>query len=191
MGEKTVSNVVIRVLLDATEDILGVNGVKALLNYGNMGSLIENKPDYSMEKGFTDKDFEALSVNYYKILGTSGAKAVFRMVGASTVKHVIGTGVLESLKDFEKEEKLFKAIELYCLASGRGKAKIESGKIIFDNPECTACKNQKGDTPFCTVYNGMLDEFIKWAGVKGLKSVEVKCMAMGDDTCSWEIVPVD
>lgn len=191
MAEKTVSNVVIRVLLDATEDILGVNGVRALLNYGNMVSLIENKPDYSMEKGFMDDEFAALSTNYYKLLGTSGAKAVFRMVGAATVKHVLGTGVLESIKGFEKEEKLFKAIELYCLASGRGEVKIEGGKIIFDNPGCTACKNHKDNTPLCTVYNGMLDAFIKWAGVEGMKSVEIKCMAMGDDTCCWEIVPVN
>lgn len=191
MEEKTVSSVVIRVLLDATEDILGVNGVKALLNYGNMGFLIENKPDYTMEKCFTDDEFAALSMNYYKILGTSGAKAVFRMVGTATVKHVIGTGVLESIEASNKEEKLFKAVELYCLASGRGKAKIESGKIVFDNPECTACKGYSDDTPFCSVYNGMLDAFIKWAGIEGLKSVETRCMAMGDDTCCWEIVPVN
>ncbi|MBN1572860.1 MAG: hypothetical protein JW984_06640 [Deltaproteobacteria bacterium] len=191
MGEKTVSNVVIRILLDATEDILGVNGVKALLNYANMASLIENKPDYSMEKNFTDDEYAVLSSNYYKVLGTSGAKAVFRIVGTSIVKQVQGTGMLESFNDLEKEEKLFKAIELYCLASGRGKVKKEGEKIIFDNPDCTACKNIKDDAPFCTVYNGMLDAFIKWAGVEGLKSVEIKCMAMGDDTCCWEIVPVD
>jgi predicted hydrocarbon binding protein len=190
MAEKTVSNVIIRILLDATEDILGINGVKALLNYGNMAHLIENKPDYSMDKGFTDDEYTALSSSFHKFLGTSGFKAVFRMVGTATVKHVLGTGVLESLNAFEKEEKLFKAIELYSMASGRGQVRVEGGIIIFDNPDCTACKDHRDDTPFCTVYNGMLDAFAKWAGVEGLKSVEVKCMAMGDDTCCWELVPV-
>lgn len=189
MSEKTVSDAVIRVLLDATEDVLGQNGLKALLNYGGMIHLFENKPPFSMEKNYTDDDFTALSANYYKLLGTSGTKAVFRMVGMSTVKHVLSTGLMDSVKEFKGEERLFKALELYALATGRGKVTREGNTIVYDNPQCTACKNQKSDSPFCTIYNGMIDAYIKWSGIDGVQAVETKCMAMGDDTCRFEVLP--
>ena len=189
MSEKTVSDAVIRVLLDATEDVLGKNGLKALLNYGGMIHLFENKPDFTMEKNYTDEDFTALSANYYKILGTSRAKAVFRMVGMSTVKQVLGTGLMDSVKEFQGKERFFKALELYVLASGRGKVFMDGDTIVYDNPQCTACRNQKAESPFCTIYNGMIDAYIKWAEVSGVQAVETKCMAMGDDTCRFEVLP--
>ena len=95
----------------------------------------------------------------------------------------------EIKKEFKGEERLFKAIELYALATGRGKVTREGNTIVYDNPQCTACKNQKSDSPFCTIYNGMIDAYIKWSEVDGVQAVETKCMAMGDDTCRFEVLP--
>jgi len=75
MTEKTVANVVIRVTLDATEDVMGRNGMKALMNYAGMSHLIDNMPDYSPEKGFTDDELKAIDQSFLKILGLSGTMA--------------------------------------------------------------------------------------------------------------------
>ena len=98
MEEKTVSNMVIRLLLDSTEDIMGTNGLKALLNYAKMPHLIEDKPEYNLEKNYTDKEYGTLTSNWYKILGNSGAKAVFRLIGRSSGKRAVETGIFDSFK---------------------------------------------------------------------------------------------
>ncbi len=191
MAEKTVGNIVIRLTLDASEDVLGVNGLKAILNFSKMSHLMENKPDYSFEKNFTDDEFRAISSSYVDVLGLDGARAVFRMIGKSIGKNTVKIGGYNSIKDLAPDEKLFKAIELYSLVSGRGKVTLEAGVIVYDNPQCTICAHAKHDHPICSLYNGYLDVTIEWAGIKDKRTVETACMAMGDKSCRFEILPIE
>lgn len=189
MSEKTVSNLVIRMVLDSTEEIIGTNGLKAVLNYAGLISFFENKPDYSFEKNYTDQEYGKLTASWYKVLGTSGGKAVFRMIGKASGKRSIGTGLFESLKDLPPQEKLFKMVELFALGTGRGTASRDGATVIYDNPGCTACADITSDTEVCTGLNGVFDEYAAWAGVTGVRTVETTCKAKGDASCRYEIAP--
>ncbi len=188
MAEKTVGNIIIRITLDASEEVLGVNGLKAILNFSKMSHLIDNKPDYSFEKNFTDDEFRAISASYIDVLGIDGARAVFRMIGKSMIKNTVKIGAFDSIKDLPPDEKIFKAIELYSMVSGRGKVTREGDVIVYDNPQCTLCAHVKHSQPVCSIYNGVFDFIIEWAGVKNRKTVETACMAMGDKTCRFELL---
>ena len=190
MAEKTVSNMVIRVLLDSTEDVMGENGLKALLNYAKMPHLFENKPEHTLDKNYTDEEYGALTSSWYKVLGNSGAKALFRMIGKSSGKRAIQSGIFDSFRDLPDEEKLFKMIEFFAMATGRGAALKEGDVVIYDNPQCTACINIEDEKPVCTGLNGAFGEFIDWAGIKGKTVIETKCKAMGDETCRYEILSI-
>lgn len=190
MTEKTVANAVVRIVLDGIEDVIGENGKKALLNFGNMSRLIDDGPDYSFEKNFTDDEYAAIISSIYTIIGLKGSKAIMRQVGDATAKRIIDSGVLASLADFKKEEKLLKALEVYVMGSGRGKVINEGGNIVFDNEMCTTCLNIKDKVPVCTFVNGIIDGLTKWAGVEGKRSVETKCKAMGDKSCRHEVLPI-
>ena len=120
MTEKTVANGAVRILMDATEQVLGTNGLKALLNFAKMSSLIENKPDYGYDKNYTDEEYARIITGFYDLLGISGAKSIFRMVGKAIASRTILLGLFDSANDFPPEERLFKAIEIYATASGRG-----------------------------------------------------------------------
>jgi predicted hydrocarbon binding protein len=189
MSEKTVSNLIIRLVLDSTEEIIGTNGLKAMLNYAKLINLYENKPDYSFDKNYTDEEYGHLTASWYKVLGTSGGKAVFRMIGKSSGKRSIGTGIFDSLKDLPGNDKLFKMVELFAMATGRGKATREGDVVIYDNPQCSACSNFTSDTSVCTALNGAFDEYAAWAGVSGVATVETECKAKGDKSCRYEIRP--
>ncbi len=191
MADKTVGNIVIRLTLDSAEEVLGINGLKAILNFSKMAHLLENKPDYSFEKNFTDDEFRAVSSSFAEVLGLDGGRAIFRLIGKAMGKNAIKIGAYESLKELLPDEKLFKAIELYSLVSGRGKVMREGDVIVFDNPQCTLCAKVKHDHPICSLYNGYLDTTVEWSGVTGKKTVETACMAMGDKSCRFEVLPVD
>ena len=46
MAEKTVADGVVRILMDASEEVLGTNGLKALLNFAKMSNCsFTGKPD--------------------------------------------------------------------------------------------------------------------------------------------------
>jgi predicted hydrocarbon binding protein len=189
MSEKTVSNLIIRMALDSTEEIIGTNGLKAMLNYAGLINLFDNKPDYSMDKNYTDEEYGKLTSSWYKVLGTSGGKAVFRVIGKSSGKRSIQTGLFDSLKDLPGPEKLYKMVELFAMGTGRGTVSKEGDVIIYDNPQCTACTGVSADGDICSGISGAFDEFAAWAGVPGYRTAETKCKAKGDDTCRYEITP--
>ena len=187
MAEKTVSNIAIRIWLDSTESIMGTNGLKALLNYAGMLHLLENLPDYSFDKNYTDDDFSALAANYQQVLGTHGLKAILRQVGKTSARTSIDMGVYDSFKELPPVERFFKAAELFSIASCRGTAGMEGDVIVFDNPECTACRGITSGTPVCSIVCGYLDELAIWAEIPEMKTVETQCKAMGDGTCRYEV----
>jgi len=191
MSDKTVSNVVIRVTLDGTEGILGLNGLKSLLNYAGLLHILESKPDHSMEKNYTEQEFSAITASYYQVLGIAGAKAIMRQIGRELAKYTINAGVFNHLVDLPAEERFFKMMEIYVMATGKGNIFREGDVIVYDNPPCTACRDIEDTTPVCTALNGTFDEFAEWAGFAAEKSVETRCKAMGDDSCRWEIKPAE
>jgi len=188
MAEKTVANISIRATIDATKEILGDNGLKALLNYAGLGYILDNIPDYSFTKNYEEREFSALTSSFYSILGTSGAKALFRLIGRTIGVKILESGAFNSLSDLPTDEKALKVLEIYVMATGKGKAFREGDVVVYDNPQCTACAGLKDNTPVCTALNGMFDEFFKWAGVTGKKTAETKCIAMGDASCRYELI---
>lgn len=130
MTEKTVANVVVRIVLDGIEDVVGKNGLNTVLNYGKMSQLIDDKPDYSFEANFTDTEYAAITSSIHSIIGLKGYKVILRQVGDATARRIIDSGILNSLTDFEKEEKLLKALEIYVMASQMGKVAIEGKHSI-------------------------------------------------------------
>lgn len=187
MDEKTVGSGTVRVLMDAAEDIIGTNGLKSLLNYAMMSRLMDEKPGYGFEKTFTDMEYSRIIVSFYELLGVPGAKAIFRIMGKAIAKRVKDIGLLDQFNDLPGREKLFKAIELYTVASGRGKVTMQGDRAIFDNPQCSTCFNLRSDVPICTIINGFIDALAAWAGFTGVRSVETACKAKGDESCSYEI----
>ena len=189
MNEKTVSNIVIRVWLDATELIMGTNRLKAVLNYSGRSYILDNYPDYSFEKNYTEQDFSTMAATFQQILGIQGLKAVLRQIGKASARTTIDLGIYDSLKELPPIDRLFKAAEVYAAATGRGTVSMESGTIVYDNDVCAACKDIKSDVPICSIICGYLDELAAWAGVPGMRTVETHCKAMGDDTCRYEVQP--
>lgn len=187
MTENTVSNIVIRVWLDATELIMGTNGLKAVLNYSKRSHFLENLPDYSFDKNYTDDDFSTMAATFHQILGVQGLKAILRQIGKASAKTTIDMGVYDSFKEFPPIERLFKSAELYAAASGRGTVSMEGDTIIYDNPVCTVCKDIKTISPVCSIVCGLLDELAVWSGAPGMKTVETHCKGIGDNTCRYEV----
>lgn len=191
MTEKSVANVVIRVTLDATEEVMGKNGMKALMNYAGMSRLFENMPDYSPEKGFTDDDLKAIDQSFLKILGVSGTMALYRVIGRTTGRYPIELGIFDGFRDLPPDEKLLSVIEQIPIFTGRGTVFTEGDTIVYDNPLCAFCEGQESKKPICSFVSGLIDEFIAWSGKEGRRAVETRCKAMGFDSCRYEILPTE
>jgi predicted hydrocarbon binding protein len=189
MAEKTVANGVVRILMDATEMVIGENGLKAMLNFAKMQYLYENKPDYGYDKNYTDEEYARLISSYYDLLGVQGTTSVFRVIGKAIASRTTGLGLFDTFKELPPEERLFKSVELYSMISGRGKVFVEDGVTVYDNTACTTCAGVQSKTPICTIVGGFIEGMMAWSGITGKQLVETKCKAKGDDTCRYEVLP--
>ena len=187
MAEKTVTNIAMRVLLDAIEEIMGTNGMRTILRYGNVDYLLEKKPELDFTRSYTEDEYEKIIGGIYDIIGIEGSKGLIRLTGRQVARYVIGTGMFDQTKELEGDEKILKIMDIYSTATGRGKCFQDGDSIFFDYPECPGCKNKTTEKPMCVAIDGYFREFLDWAGFKDKKLTEIKCKAMGDDTCMWEI----
>ena len=63
-----------------------------------------------------------------------------------------------------------------------------NGFPALDVFDCLMCAGVTSRKPYCSHYAGSLQFITDWAYGKGAYLVrETKCMAMGDDTCLFEI----
>ncbi|MBN1572438.1 MAG: hypothetical protein JW984_04495 [Deltaproteobacteria bacterium] len=187
MAEKTVTNIGMRVLLDGIEEIMGTNGLRTILKYRNVDYLLEKRPEHDFQKNYTEDEYEKIISGIYDIIGIEGSKGLIRLTGRQIARYVIKTGMFDQTKEIEGDERIIKILEIYSMATGRGKCWQNGDTIIFDYPECPGCKDKTTTKPMCVAIDGYFREFLDWAGFKDKKLTEVKCKAMGDDTCMWEI----
>ncbi len=191
MSEKTMSDVSIRAVMDGIEVIMGTNGLKTMLNYARLSYLFDNKPPYSFAKNYTEEEFAALTNSIYVIVGIQGAKALIRLIGKEIAKFVIDQGMYTSTLEFEGEERFLKMVDIYIMVTERGRVYKENDILYFDYKECTGCKDKTSKSPMCSTIVGFFTECLRWAGLEEMEVVETKCKAVGDETCLYEIRPID
>ena len=192
--EKMVSNIAIRGVLDAILEIMGDNGGRIIFRNIGLSNIYENPPPYDFNPCITERERDKIIAEVANILGLSGALGVWRRIGfigtkyAQEMKHI-----LDSFAEFEPDEKFFKALELWSLATGEGRiVKQDDGKFGFDVYDCLTCKIYKSERPICATTAGALQYISDWAyGEKKYIIKETKCKAMGDETCYYSLITVD
>ena len=191
MSEKTMSDVSIRAVMDGIEGIMGTNGLKTILNYAKLSYLFDNKPPYSFAKNYTEEEFAALTDSIYVIVGIRGATALIRLIGREIAKFVIEQGMFASTLELEGEERFLKIVDIYIMVTERGRVYKENDIIYFDYKECTGCKDKVSKSPMCSTIVGFFSECLRWVGLDDMEIVETKCKAVGDETCLYEIRPIN
>jgi len=191
MAEKTVSSLTIRVVMDSSEKLLGENGLKAVMAHGGMEHLMKSRPEPVPDPAFTDGEYLSILKSFREVLGVGGVRAVYRVIGRALAESAITMGMFDSFKGLPPEERAFKMMELYGIATGRGRAFMEGDTIVFENTNCAMCSGATSTHPVCTIYNGFIDKCLDWCGITDKRSVETQCMAMGDGSCRFEVLSID
>jgi len=184
-------NIAVRCAVDATVEILGYNGARPYFRNIGLLDVFENPPDYDWSPCITSEAYSNLYMDIENIIGTNGAKGVWRRIGYLTIKNGIEKGHLfDSYVSFSKNEKFKKAMELFPVGSGMGRVVDgDNGLAEFDVFDCELCTGRQEIKPLCTVVEGLMQCVSDWAFGKNIYRVkEVLCIAKGDDTCYYKLV---
>lgn len=186
--------------LKALADVMGRNGLNAILNLARLPHLIDNPPPDNLAKEFDFADFTAINMALEEMYGPRGGHGLALRAGRHAFDDALRNfGALAGVGDLAFKvlpmqtklkigipamAKIFSQIsDQYSTVADRGDA------FIYTMHRCPQCWSRSGlDKPVCFMGAGLLQEGLKWvSGGSEFKVYESQCMAMGDDVCVYTI----
>ncbi len=188
------------ITLKALEDVMGKNGVNAVLNLGHLPDLIDNYPPDNLERGFDFADFTAINQALEELYGSRGGRGLALRVGRATFADALRNfGALAGVGDLAfKVLPLQIKLRIGLPAMARIFSQItdqystveeRESDFIYTIHRCPQCWGRSDlDKPVCFIGAGLLQESLKWvSGGNEFRVNESKCMAMGEKVCEYTI----
>jgi len=192
-------NLIARIYLEAIEEIMGPNGMKALLNMANMPHLINDSPPRNLSKEFDFADFAHLNEAMEQMYGHRGGRALSLRAGRKAFD--------QGLKNFGPmvgvADKAFRLLPLKLrMKVGLGAmakafsstsdqisyVEEEADQFVYVIERCPVCWGRHSDSPICHAAMGIIQEGLNWGtGGMQFKTAEVACIARGDPACLFTI----
>ncbi len=189
-----------RIAILALEDVMGKNGVNAILNLANQTNLIDNYPSDSLDRAFDFADFSSINGALEEMYGPRGGRGLALRAGRATFTDVLRNfGALAGVGDMAfkvlpLQAKLRIGIpimaKIFSQISDQHSTCIENDThLIYTIHRCPVCWGRKADKPDCYMATGLLQESLKWvSGGSEFRVNETKCIAVGDPVCEFEIL---
>jgi predicted hydrocarbon binding protein len=187
-------------MLDALEDIMGENGLKAVLNLAHLPHMIDNFPPDNLKKEFDFSDVSAINLALEEMYGSRGGRGLALRAGRVTFADSLRNfGALAGASDLA-----FKVLPLhtkmriglpamariFSQVSDQRTTVAEQGDFfVYTIHRCPVCWGRNGlDNPVCFIAVGLLQEGLKWlSGGKEFRVNESNCVAKGDEVCEFII----
>ena len=192
-------NLIARIYLEAMEEIVGKNGLSAILNLAGLSHMIGNYPPPNLDKEFDFADYSALNGALEESYGQRGGRGLELRAGrASFARGLLGLGPLSGASDLA-----FRLLPL----STKLRAGIPAMAKVFSQvgdqtstvedrgahyayivQPCPVCWGREAAQPICFAGRGLLEEGLHWlSSGRSFRVEEIDCVATGGANCTYAI----
>jgi predicted hydrocarbon binding protein len=194
------ANKFVLISIQALEEVMGKNGVNAVLNLAHLPHLIDNYPPNNLEREFDFADFTAINQALEEMYGPRGGRGLALRAGrAAFAESLRNFGALAGVGDLA-----FKVLPLQVklriglpamarifsqITDQHSTVEERENDFIYTIHRCPQCWGRSNlDKPVCFIGAGLLHESLKWvSGGNEFRVNESKCMAMNDAVCEYTI----
>ncbi|HKZ54052.1 MAG TPA: V4R domain-containing protein [Anaerolineales bacterium] len=188
-----------RIFLEALEEVMGKNGVSAILNLASLESWIDNYPPDNLGRQLDFADFSAVNGALEEMYGPRGGRGLARRAAWATFDNVLRNfGALAGVGDLAfKVLPLPTKLKLGLPAMARVFTQISDqhstvednqGFYLYTIHRCPVCWGRRSDKPLCYAAVGLLEESLRWvSGHREFRVVETRCIALGDPVCEFRV----
>jgi predicted hydrocarbon binding protein len=192
-------NLIARIYLQSIEEIMGTNGIKALLNMADMKHLIDNFPPANLAKEFDFVDFARLNEGMEMMYGPRGGRALALRAGRKAFDQGLRNfGAMVGVADRAFRMlplKIKMKVGLGAMAKAFSTTSDQISYVreaedhfLYVIERCPVCWGRQADGPICHAALGIILEGLNWGtGGKKFKVAQVTCHAAGDPTCDFTI----
>ncbi|MBC7249889.1 MAG: hypothetical protein H5T62_06340 [Anaerolineae bacterium] len=184
-----------RMFLLALEDVMGKNGVSAVLNLANLRHLVNRYPPNNLDLGFSFEEMSRINQALEDMYGPRGGRGLAIRAGRAGFKY--------ALKDFGSllgmADLAFRLLPLGMklkvglnamadtfnkFTDQRVTLEEETDHFVYIIDRCPVCWGRHTEEPSCHAAIGLLQETVHWiSGGKMFQIEEVTCAA----ELSWDI----
>jgi len=188
-----------RMLLLALEDVMGRNGVNAVLNLAGLRHRVNHYPPNNLDLGFGFGELSGITQSLEDMYGHRGGRSLAIRMGRAGFKYGLRDfGSLLGLADLAFRllplgMKLKVGLNAMAdtfnnFTDQRVRIQEEQAHFVYIIDRCPVCWQRSATTPCCHAATGLLQEMVAWiSGGKAFAVQEVSCIAMGDDACAFTI----
>jgi hypothetical protein len=188
-----------RILLLSLEDVIGQNGLKAILNLAGQSNLIGNFPPHNTESEFNFSSFSMIIGALDDLYGQKGSRVLALRAGDAVFQEMLKD--MGEPMDIESDNYQAKPLSekiqvgLSVVRNKFSKTKTasipqtEDGQFLYSVQYCPVCWGRTTTTPDCFLISGLIQASIRWA-TKGqeISITQKTAHSCGDPSCDF-IVP--
>lgn len=193
------NNTIVRYTLEAMEEVMGRNGLNAILNLAGLSHLIDNYPPDDLKKEFEFSDFSALMGALEEMYGPRGGRGLQLRAGrvgftrgVQKMAGMVGVSDL-AFRVLPLNAKLKAGLPAMAMVFTRfsdQKSTVEDkgDYYAYTIHVCPVCWGRTADRPICFAAKGVIEEGLHWvSGGLKFRVEEIECVSMGGETCTFAI----
>jgi predicted hydrocarbon binding protein len=192
-------NKIARIALHALEDVMGKNGVNAILNLANLPHLVDNLPQDNLNREFDFAYFSSIWSALEEMYGPRGGRGLaFRAGRATFAEGLRNFGALAGAGDLAfKVLPLTTKLRIGLPALARifsqtsdqhSTVEDKQDYYVYTIHKCPVCYGRHTEKACCYIATGLLQESLKWvSGGNEFDVKETKCIATGDQVCEFVV----
>jgi predicted hydrocarbon binding protein len=196
-GRLYYANLIALIYLQAMEEVMGKNGLNAILNMAKLSRFIDNYPPENCDREFDFADYSALNHALEDMYGPRGSRNLALRAGrASFMRGLQHFGPVYNVGDLAlKKAPLHSKMKTGLVAMARVFSQVSDqtsmveeryGNFAYIVDACPVCWGRESDRPICHAAVGLLQEGLRWiSGGKEFRVDEIQCIATGSDACEF------
>lgn len=196
--DAVIVNTIVRQALAAAEEVMGTNGLNAVLRLSNLDSFVNNLPPDNLEPAIKATEYAQFNQAIEDFYGRGG-RGMLKRIGKASFQYAINEqpallGVAgAALKLLPQKQRIKFILNSMVNALTKSNSQVEAwveeegDTLAYVESSCAICHSRKSDKEICYLYLGSLGEAVEWATGKTYEITETHCMAKGDPHCRFEV----
>lgn len=196
--DAVIINSLVRQALTSAREVMGDNGLNAVLRTSGLERFIDNVPPDNLEPSIQTSQYARLNQAIEEFYGRAG-KGMLRRIGKASFQYgvreqaaLLGVAGV-AIKLLPERQRIKFILNGMSNALKKSNPQVnawldDSGdRLAYVDATCAICHSRHAETPICYLYLGSVSEAVTWATSKEHEIVETHCLAKGDSYCRFEV----
>ena len=196
--DTVIVNTFMRQALVSSEEVMGANGLNAVLRTSGLERFVDNLPPNDLQPSIKSSEYARLLQGIEEFYGRA-SKGMMRRIGKASFQY----GVREqaallgiagvALKLLPEKQRTKFILNAMANALKKTNPVVEAwvdeqgGKIAYIEKTCSVCWGRQSEQPICYLYMGSVNEAVIYATGVEHEIIETHCCAQGDEFCRFEV----